>query len=155
MLRSTTEARVKSLMSCSISSMVGNGYSFHFKHWLILLKSITSLIVPFFLGIPKADETYSLSLISSAVSSHRAPILHCPFNSSLKTSHFFNGIGYGLAQNGLAPSTREMVMGVPFHSLCFSVKSNSCLVRTCKSYSYCSFIGSWQSCATCLMLALL
>ena len=75
-LRSMTEARKKPLMSCSISSMVGSEYSFRFRHWLILQKLITSLIVPFFFRIPNAGEAYLQSSISSADILWSAPILH-------------------------------------------------------------------------------
>ena len=84
-LRSMTESRIKPLMPCSISSNVGSGYSFHFRHWLTLRKSITSCIVPFFLGIPNSGEAHSLSSISSLLNRCSAPILHCLCSSSLNT----------------------------------------------------------------------
>ena len=116
MLRSMTEAKMKPLTSCNISSIVGSGYSFRFRHWLILRKSMTNLIVTFFFGIPNAGEAHSLSSISSALNACNAPMSHCLFNSSLKTWQFLSGTGYGLAHTGLAFSMSEIVTGVPFHS---------------------------------------
>lgn len=92
-----------------------------------------------FLGIPKK---------SSAVCSWSTPILHCLFNSSLKTSQFFSGFGCTMAQNGLAPSTKEIAMRVPFHSPYFPARSGSCFMRTCTCSVCCSFVRSWQFCAT-------
>lgn len=44
-----------------ISSIVRDGHSLHFKHCLIHQKSSTSLIMPFFLEIPKAEDAHSCS----------------------------------------------------------------------------------------------
>ena len=104
MLRSVTDAKTNPPISCMISSTVRSGYSLHLKHWLIWQKSITSLMVPFFLGIPTACEAHLCFLIYSVDNLWSAQILHWWFNFCLKTSLFFNGTGYGLAQISLAPS---------------------------------------------------
>ena len=76
MFRSITKAKLNPRTFRKISSMVGSGYSFRFNALLSRPKSMTSQIVPFFLGTPKQGEAKTRSSISSADNSCRAPMVH-------------------------------------------------------------------------------